>query len=155
MLNAFIKGYESLILFGSILKSPILFICRLYWGWLFAQSGLSKLLDIETFAQFLTELHFYYPHFHAYLAAGTEFFGGVCLVLGFASRLAAIPLAITMLTAYLTAHYEAVTAIFYEPSRFVAEAPFNFLLVSLLVFAFGPGRISIDYFLEKYVFKKA
>lgn len=144
--------YEGLILIGSALKSPLLLVLRLYWGWLFAHGALGKLMDIEHFATLLTNLHFPFPLFQAYLAATIEFVGGICLMLGLGSRLAAIPLMIVMLTAYATAHSEGFKAIFSEPSRFVSQPPFNFLLTCLIVFAFGPGRLSIDYFLEKYYF---
>lgn len=153
MLKAFQRFYKTIIFLGSLLKSPVLLLCRLYWGWLFMQTGLGKLQDIEVFAEKLSNMNFPMPLFQAYLAAGTEFFGGICLILGFASRLASIPLAITMLTAYATAHREAVQALFSKPSLFVAESPFNFLLTSLIVLAFGPGRFSIDYLLEKYYFR--
>lgn len=155
MLKTLTKAYQALIFFGGFLKSPILLLCRLYWGGLFVVAGWEKLGNISHFAQLLETYQFPASTTMAYLAAGTEFFGGLCLVLGFASRLMAIPLIITMFTAYLTVHTEALHTIFQKPSLFVAEAPFNFLLTSLLVLAFGPGRFSIDYMLEKWLFSRA
>ncbi|MBS4162821.1 hypothetical protein PRO82_000098 [Candidatus Protochlamydia amoebophila] len=51
----------------------------------------------------------------------------------FASRVAAIPLIITMLIASATAHQESLKSIFRNPTEFVAESPFNFLLIFLLL----------------------
>ncbi len=149
------RGYQALLFFGAFLKSPILLLLRIYWGTAFAIAGWGKLNEITPFVQFLTDLHFPFPTVMAYLAAATECIGGACLIVGFASRLVAIPLAITMIVAYLTAHVEAVEQIFSAPKVFVSEAPFNFLLTSLLVLAFGPGRFSVDYALEKWLFCRA
>lgn len=146
------KGYETLVFLGGLLKSPLLLFCRLYWGGLFMAAGWEKLGDISHFAQLLDSYHILLPHFMAYVAALAEFIGGVCFILGFASRLAAIPLIITMITAYFTVNIASLHALFYKPSVFVADAPFNFLLASLLVLAFGPGRFSLDFLIERYLF---
>ena len=84
------------------------------------------------------------------LAGGTECFGGLLLIAGLGGRLAAIPLTITMTVAYLTAHRDAVHSL----DDFVAQPPFPFLLTALVVFAFGPGMISIDGLLKRTVFRK-
>ncbi len=85
------KAYQALIYYGGFLKSPLLLIIRLYWGTLFLLAGWGKLLDIDKFTEGLTQLGFPAAHFFAYLAAYTEFLGGICLLLGLASRLVAIP----------------------------------------------------------------
>lgn len=138
------NAYNSLIHFGEALQSPILFLCRLYWGWHFATGGWEKLMSPAHFSQLLASYHFPLPDFFAYLVGCCEFFGGICLVIGFVSRLAAIPLIFIMITAYLTVHVESLRHFFQSPGLFVAEAPFNFLLTCLLVLAFGPGAISVD-----------
>jgi putative oxidoreductase len=148
-----IQAYKWLIVSGNWLQSPLLLLCRLYWGWLFLMAGLGKLQDIPRTLESFQSLNLYAPHFLAYLVGLTEFLGGVCLMLGFASRLVAIPLAFTMVMAYVTAHSESLRNILVSPSVFVADSPFNFLLVSLLIWAFGPGKFSIDYWLEKTVFR--
>ncbi|HVJ56484.1 MAG TPA: hypothetical protein VM574_01480, partial [Terrimicrobiaceae bacterium] len=50
----------------------------------------------------------------------------------------------------VTADYEALTSIFSDPDKFVAAAPFPFLLSALLVLAFGPGAISVDALIERF-----
>jgi len=148
------RFYEGLIFLGSLIQSPLLLVCRLYWGALFIAAGFAKLQDVTPFAEYLDSIHFVYPTVQAYLAGLTEFLGGFCLMVGFASRLVAIPLATVMITAYSTAHVEAVKVFFSDPSQVVAQAPFNFLLVTLLVLAFGPGIFSVDYFLKRRYFNK-
>ncbi len=155
MLQSATKAYQYLIFLGGLLKSPILLLCRLYWGWHFMMAGWEKLNHIEQFIQLLTHYHIPAASVQAYLAAGIEFIGGLCLLLGFASRLVAIPLIIVMMTAYSTVHVESLQALFKQPSLFVAEAPFNFLLTALIVLAFGPGRFSVDFMLERWLFSRA
>lgn len=150
-----VNAYEHFVAWASMLKSPILLICRLYWGWLFFEAGLNKFQDIGAFAESLNQYHVPFAHVSAYAAAITELVGGLLLIVGFATRLAAIPLAFVMLTAYSTVHADALKSIFSTPSEFVAQAPFNFLLISLILLAFGPGRFSLDYLLERWVFRTA
>jgi putative oxidoreductase len=154
MLKGLQKGYEFLISLGSFLKSPLLLLCRLYWGWLFCMAGWGKLQSIDQFIGLLDKYNYPAPAFWAYVGAWTELVGGLCLVIGFASRLVSIPLIIMMFTAYATVHQEALLSLFSSPDAFVSESPFNFLLTSLFVLAFGPGRFSVDYLLEKTLFHK-
>jgi putative oxidoreductase len=62
------------------------------------------------------------PTLNAYLAGASECFGGLFLQLGVASRLSAIPLIVTMLVAYATAHPDELHAFFCDPDAFV-KAP--------------------------------
>jgi putative oxidoreductase len=55
----------------------------------------------------------------------------------------------TMVVAYLTAHLDSVKTIWSDSDTFVTQAPFLFLLASLIIFIFGPGRVSIDHLLKK------
>ena len=61
-----------------------------------------------------------------------------------ASRLAAIPVLFTMIVAYLTADQEAVAGMLSNSDKFVKADPFPFLLIALIVLAFGPGQLSVD-----------
>jgi uncharacterized membrane protein YphA (DoxX/SURF4 family) len=79
------------------------------------------------------------PYFLAYLAKGTEFFGGLFLAMGLFTRLAALMLAVTMFVATFIANN----------GKFLTDAQTSFLLMLLfLVFIFsGPGKWSLDYLL--------
>jgi len=127
------------------LQSPLLLVIRLWWGWSFAQSGWGKLMNLDRTAEFFGSLGIPLPKLNAIMAASTELFGGALLALGLFARPAAIPLAFTMLVAYGTAHREELMAIFSDTDKFLGAAPFTFLLVSLIVLAFGPGKLSLDH----------
>jgi putative oxidoreductase len=144
------RPYDLLVTVGNSLQAPLLFVLRVFFFWQLFLTGKGKLLDIEKTAEFFGSLNIPMPLLSAYLAGATECFGGLLLVVGFASRLVAIPVAFTMIIAYLTADHEAVTNIFSDPDKFVEAAPFPFLLSALLVLAFGPGAFSIDALIKRF-----
>jgi putative oxidoreductase len=144
MMGLIERYYRLLIRAGSSLHSPFLLAVRLYWGWQFMQAGWGKLTDIGKVIGFFTDLGIPAPALNAYFVSGLEFGGGALLILGFGSRLIALPLVIDMLVAYITADREALFSIFSNPDKFTAAAPYTFLIASLIVLIFGPGKISAD-----------
>jgi putative oxidoreductase len=144
MIQLFEKYYRLLIRVSSGLQSPFLLAVRLYWGWQFMQTGWGKLTDIGKVVQFFTDLGIPAPALNAYFVSALEFGGGMLLILGLGSRLIALPLAVDMIVAYITADREALLSIFSNPDKFTAAAPYTFLVASLIVLIFGPGRFSLD-----------
>ena len=148
MIELFENLYRRLINVASSLQSPFLLAVRLYWGWQLIQTGWGKLSDIDKVINFFTTLGIPAPALNAYFVSALEFGGGILLLLGLGSRLIAAPLVINMLVAYITADREALLSIFSSPDKFTGAAPYTFLFASLLVLVFGPGRFSVDAFLE-------
>jgi putative oxidoreductase len=138
------KCYVLLTRVGSSLQSPFLLAVRLYWGWQFMETGWGKLNDIGKVIGFFTELGIPAPALNAYFVSALEFGGGILLILGLGSRLIALPLFIDMVVAYITADREALFSIFSNPDKFTAAAPYTFLIASLIVLIFGPGKFSVD-----------
>jgi putative oxidoreductase len=153
-MNSFVnfirRPYELLVTVANYLQAPLLLALRVYFFWQLFLSGKGKLLNIERTTEFFSSLNIPMPLLSVYLAASTECFGGLLLVVGLASRLVAIPVAFTMIVAYITADYEALTSIFSDPDKFVAAAPFPFLLSALIVLAFGPGAFSLDALIKRF-----
>jgi len=143
------KYYGVLIRLSSSLQSPFLFAVRLYWGWQFMQTGWGKLKDIGKVVGFFTDLGIPAPALNAYFVSALELGGGILLILGFGSRLIALPLVIDMLVAYVTADREALFSIFSSPEKFTGASPYTFLMASLIVLIFGPGRLSLDALLAR------
>jgi putative oxidoreductase len=144
-----IRLYRLLVQAAGSLHSPFLLFVRAYWGWQFAQTGWGKLGNIHKVIGFFTELGIPAPAFNAWFVSGLEFAGGILLIAGLGSRLIALLLAIDMMVAYAAADREALMAIFANPDKFYAAAPFTFLLASLVVLMFGPGKFSIDALLTR------
>jgi putative oxidoreductase len=128
----------------SGLQSPFLLCVRLYWGWQLAQSGWGKLHNLSKVTEFFTSLNLPMPAQMAVFISCLEFFGGIFLALGLLSRLTALALTINMIMAYLTADRDALLSIFSDPDKFYAAAPYTFLIASLIVLIFGPGKIAVD-----------
>lgn len=135
--------------FGKWFQSPLLLILRLFFGIAFFIAGAGKLQDISKITEYLVSIHFPSPQVFAWILAFTETIAGFLLAIGFLSRLAAVPLIIAMCVAYGTAHVDSIYHFIENPKLFISQAPFNFLLTALLVFAFGPGAYSVDALLEK------
>ena len=85
-------------------------LLRLYLAPVFIQAGWNKLSAFESTAAWFGNpdwgLGLPFPEVMAALAAGTEFFGGIALIFGVATRLIAIPLMVTMLVAIFAVHWE-------------------------------------------------
>ncbi len=149
------RGYTLLVRGASSLQSVFLLAVRLYWGWQFFATGKGKLQNIEKTAGFFQDLGIPVPMAQAYLVGTVECVGGLLLMAGLPSRATALPLTITLLVAYLTADREAALAIFSDADQFLASTPLTFLLATLPVFIFGPGRFSLDFLLAKFCWRTA
>ena len=151
-----VKIYSCFIYTGDNLQSLLLLYMRLTWGLEFFRSGLAKLHGIEKVIAFFYTLHIPHPDFHSHLVAYTETIAGLCLFIGLGSRLAAIPLIIAMCIALSIAHAPNLSKwkLFLEPMNLVHETPYPFLMTSLMVFMFGPGKISIDAWIKRWVQKQ-
>src|SRR5882672_4388939 len=129
---------------ASYLQSPFLLLVRLYWGWQLAQSGWGKLHHLSNVAEYFASLGLPMPAPMAVFIACVEFFGGIFLALGLFSRITGLVLAVNMTMAYAIGDREALLSFFSDPDKFIAAAPFVFLIVSLIVLIFGAGKISVD-----------
>jgi putative oxidoreductase len=143
------KLYGLCVRIASSLQSPLLLVIRLYWGWQISQNGWGKLHNLSHVTEFFASLGLPAPGATAAFVSTFEFVGGILLAVGLLSRVAALGLVIDMLTAYITSDREALSAFFSNPDKFYNADPFIFLAVGLVVFVFGPGKIALDYLIEK------
>jgi len=132
--------------YAARLDSPFLLLIRLYWGWQFMQTGWGKLHNLSHVREFFASLGIPAPGLMAPAIASLEFFGGILLIVGLASRLTGFLLACNMFVAYLTDSREALWSFFKDPGKFYVADPFTFLFISLIVLIFGAGFFSLDYF---------
>lgn len=81
-------------------------LLRIYLAPIFIMAGWGKLSDLESTAYYFSEyLNLPLPDLMAFMAGATEFFGGIAILIGFATRWFSIPLMITMAVAAGTAHW--------------------------------------------------
>ena len=129
---------------------PPLF-ARIVVGWVFMWSGWTKLNNLYPTADFpgmisrFAEWGIPYPGIMAPFVSGVEFFGGLLLLIGLFTRLAATPLVIVMIVAIVSAKWAQVdgleTLLGFEEVAYMAL--FGWLAVA------GPGPISIDHLLQR------
>ena len=93
-MNILVRWYSRFSKATSFLQSPFLLVVRLYWGWQFAVSGWEKMHNVPRFTTYFASLNIPFPAASAHFVAGVEFFGGLLLILGLASRLAGLILAV-------------------------------------------------------------
>jgi len=149
LLSLIVRGQKLLGSLAGRLQSRFLLAIRLYWGWQFAQSGWGKLHRLDQVTEFFASLNIPMPHANAVMVSNLEFFGGILLILGLASRLTGLILTGNMLVAYITADREALTSIFSDPGKFYTADPYTFLFASLMMLIFGAGLFSIDALLDR------
>jgi len=138
--------------FGVVdyLRSPFLLAVRLYWGWQLVQSGWGKLHHLDKVTEYFTSLNLPMPAQMAVIISCVELFGGIFLALGLLSRLTALVLTVNLIAAYITGDREALFSIFSDPDKFYAAAPYTFLIASLIILIFGPGKLCLDTLLERW-----
>jgi putative oxidoreductase len=127
----------------------ILLIGRILLGWIFVRSGYGKIFDIPAYAATFPARGL--PTFLAYIAVPAEFFGGIALILGLATRYVVLVIVIFMLVATFSSHrYWEFTDV---AVRRAQDSSFykNIAMLGGLLFLFvgSPGRFSIDAWLRK------
>ena len=147
--------YRLLDRLTDYLQSPFLLAVRLYWGWQFAQSGWGKLHSIPRVTDFFASLNIPFPHANAVLVSNLEFFGGILLIFGLASKFTGLLLTGNMLVAYVTADREALSSVFSDPGKFYVADPYTFLFASLIVLIFGAGVFSLDAVIKRMAAERA
>jgi putative oxidoreductase len=147
------KLHASFVRAASNLQSPLLLVVRLYWGWQMAQTGWGKLHTLPQVTLFFGSLGLPVPGPTAIFVSVVEFVGGILLALGCLSRVSSLVIAIDMIMAYALADREALFSFFSDPGKFYNADPYTFLFAALLILIFGPGRVSIDAFVERLVAK--
>src|SRR5579863_5287593 len=115
-------------------------VARLTLGVTFVGTGWGKLQHLEKVTAFFTELGLPAPHFQAMLVGTTELVGGALLLAGFASRLASLPLAFTMVVAILTAKRADIAGV----SDLFGLLEWTYLVLLGWLALNGPGRFSLD-----------
>jgi putative oxidoreductase len=115
-------------------------IARIGVGTVFVQSGWGKLHNLEQVTGFFTELGLPAPGFHAVLVSTTELVCGSLVLVGLLTRLAAVPLFVTMLVAVRTALWDQVDSL----GSLFGLTETLYALVFLWLATAGPGPMSID-----------
>ncbi|HTQ04183.1 MAG TPA: DoxX family protein [Polyangiaceae bacterium] len=118
-------------------------VARLTLGVLFMSTGWGKVHSLPKVTAFFAELGIPAPGLNAHVVSFVELVGGALLLVGFASRLAALPLMASMLVAILTAQRDQVHGL---PDLF-GLVEWTYFALLLYIALTGPGRLSLDHLL--------
>jgi putative oxidoreductase len=122
------------------------FLIRLTVGLVFVSTGWGKLHGLDDVTGFFETLGIPFPALNAAVVAGTEFFGGLLILVGLGSRLVALPLAFTMVIAILTAKWAEVDGL----NTLVGFDEWSYLVMFLAIAIGGPGALSLDAVLSRW-----
>ena len=143
IVDAFINGPERLSAYFSWL--PPLF-ARLVVGWVFMGTGWTKLNNLDRITDAFVSWGIPFPQIMTPFVSAVEFVGGILLLLGLFTRIAAVPLVITMIVAVISAKWGDIdsleTLLGFEELAYMAL--FGWLAVA------GPGPISLDRLLQSW-----
>ncbi len=127
----------------------LLLVARVLFGWIFISSGWRKLMDIPAFAKTMPNRGGL-PEWLGYVAPPVEFIGGICIVLGFATRYAAVVMLLFVIIASFSSH-----RYWSSPPAQVGNQSAHFwknvsmMGGSVLLFITGAGRYALDRMLRK------
>jgi len=152
--QAIAKLYGLLNKTGAGFSHLLLLVMRLNFGIQLFTIGKGKLSHHKDIAEYFASLNIPMPDLNAWFVGGVEMIGGLCLAIGLLTRPFGLMIAIAMSVAYLTAEKEALQITFDHQEKFFQADPFFYLLLGLVSFAFGAGKISIDFLLQKLLFKE-
>jgi putative oxidoreductase len=113
---------------------------RLAVGLLFMLDGWAKLHNIDSVTSFFAELAIPAPHLNALVVSYSQLICGAALVVGLLTRLATVPLIVSMAVAIITAKLPKVHGLY----DFVGLDEFTYLVVCLMIALLGPGAVSLD-----------
>ena len=132
-------------------------LTRLVIGQAYYQTGGGKIENFAGTAAFFGELGIPFPEVNAFVVSRLEFWGGLLLVAGLATRLVAAGLASTMVVALATADRESFLGALRGTSEsgLTDVAAFVYLLFLLWLVLFGPGPASLDAVVVRWLHGKA
>ncbi len=132
---------------GNSIQSVLLLLFRVFWGYQFAISGFGKFLHYKDIIDAFQSWGIMYPKYAVGVVGGIELLLGVFLIFGLFTRYSAVILFFLMIGAFSTADKDSVMALVqhFDYMPILTSTPFPFALAMIILFAFGPGKISLDY----------
>lgn len=122
-----------------------LLICRLVVGLIFLSEGIQKYIKPgEVGTGRFAKIGFTDPAFWAYFTGSFEIIGGILIIIGLITRLAAIPLLIIMATAFITTKIPILLDKGFWSFAHEYRTDFAMTLLLILLLVYGAGNSSVD-----------
>lgn len=122
-------------------------LARITLGWVFVESGWGKVNNLPQVIEFFQSLGIPYAELQAPFVAGMELVAGALILFGLFSRMASIPLVVTMIVALVTAKREDIHSV----SDLFASSEYLYIVLLLWLLVAGAGTISVDAWLSEYI----
>lgn len=120
-------------------------LTRVSVGVVFTESGWGKIQNLERVIDYFNSLGIPLATLQAPFVAGLEFFGGLLLIVGLASRLISIPLIGVMVVAIITAKIKEIGTF----SDIFGFSEYLYIVLLFWIAIYGPGGISLDRMISK------
>jgi putative oxidoreductase len=122
----------------------VLLIGRILLSAMFVHSGFGKLTNLQGTANYMANHHLPAPFYFAVLAALVEFFGSLCVLVGFKTRYAALLMALFTLVAAFIGHpfWSIAPPDLNQVNHFLKDI--TIVGGFLVLFVAGPGALSLD-----------
>jgi putative oxidoreductase len=128
-------------------------VTRVVLGLAFFLDGRGKWMNLdEKVIPYFTQLGIPFPAANAAFISLLELVGGLFLMAGLGTRIFAFLLSCTMAVALLTADREALAEKF--PADFTDVSSFAYLLFLLWLLFYGPGAVSLDWLVSRYLISR-
>jgi putative oxidoreductase len=124
-------------------------LTRLVIGYAFHVTGHGKLQNLDRTTQFFAGLGIPLPHINAIFVSWLEFVGGLFIFVGLFTRIFAALLSFSMIVALLTS--DGGEWLMKFPADLTDVTSFTFLLFLIWLVLYGPGPISLDKLLSKWL----
>lgn len=124
-------------------------LTRLVVGLAFFYSGHGKLQNLDGTTSFFRDLGIPFPVANAIFISSLEYIGGACLIVGLGTRVFSALLSSTMIVALLTADKESFVTKF--PADLSDVTPVVFLMFLIWLVLYGPGAVSLDRLIGRFL----
>lgn len=120
-------------------------LCRLVVGLIFLSEGLQKYItpDITGTGRF-AKIGFSNPSFWAYFTGGFEIICGILILIGLLTRIAAVPLLIIMIVAFINTKIPTLMDKGFWAFAHAYRTDFAMTLLLIFLLIYGGGNNSID-----------
>ena len=120
-------------------------LLRLVFGWFWLETGWAKLHNLDAFATRFEGWGIPWPHASAAVSGATDLLGGALLMLGLATRLAAVPMIVNMLVALAVVVLPGISTF----NEFVELDEVLYVAVLFWLLMAGPGKASLDHLIAR------
>ena len=115
-------------------------VIRIAAGLLFVSTGWRAVTHLDAVTAYFDELAIPLPRASAIVAGASELVCGALLVVGFAARMATLPLVVCMIVALATAKRPEIHGL----TDLLMQVELAYIVMLIAIFIAGPGPVALD-----------